>query len=72
MDNQKDSASTLPDIIFTVSLNNPELVYELPSWSSALPGFLHPDFSFETASNWNAGCLDVTFSTGHSSLYFLL
>jgi hypothetical protein len=39
MDNQKDSASTLPDIIFTLSLNNPELAYELPSWSSAFPVF---------------------------------
>jgi hypothetical protein len=39
MDNQKDSASTRPDIIFTLSLNNPELAYELPSWNSAFPGF---------------------------------
>jgi hypothetical protein len=39
MDNQKDSASTLPDIIFTLSLNNPELAYELPIWRSSFPGF---------------------------------
>jgi hypothetical protein len=38
MDNQKNSASTPPDVIVTLSLQNPELAYELPSWRSAFPG----------------------------------